>query len=391
MTRTLRWTRSLCPSRLSRADRSNVLLRWLYPQQGLVHWWWSLPTCSEPSSLAGQRWLEWSCSCLFSNWLRWVDRSQSPSIGLSIDEWVPAKIEDHRKACASPLSMPNTRHSPWRRLQRRAWGLASSTSLLGAHGSSQCQNGRPAGRRDAGWWVLSKWPLAQKFGPDSAALHQYPNMAHLRVVVVSVPELWSWFLTALVAGAACYQYWPCRSLRWLAPSGTCPKNYVAAVAREFRRWGPDLEVIVWMKRWVLRDWDLQGLPLSVRFANNEKFECSQLKAFFPHPGFSEENERVHLQLYSLYPDNNRFENGNDRASGPSGPDKSSNFSCPWIVGGYYGQWEQGLCVWSLLGSDAKSWKLYRWPKVHHREFGIKFWPESFFENSRPPDDIGPSQ
>ena len=182
-------------------------------------------------------------------------------------------------------------------------------------------------------------------------------MAHFGVPVASVPKPRSWFLTTLIAGAACYRYWPCKGLYWLAPSGTCLKNDIATVGREFRRWGPDVEVIVWRKHWVLRGWDLQSLPLSVRFANNKKFDYFQLKTFLPHRGFFEGNERVHLQLHSLYPNNNWFENSNERALGPSGLDKSSNFLYSWNVEDYYGQWEQGLCVCSLLGMDAKFWKL----------------------------------
>ena len=209
-----------------------------------MHRWWSLPARSKPSLLAGQRWLEWSRSCLSFNWLRWVGRLQSPSIGLSIDEWVPAKIENHRKDCASSLLMPNTCHSPWSRPQHCAWGLASSSSLLGAHRFFWCQNGRPAGRRDAGWWAPFEWLWAQKVGPNGVALYQYPGR-HLSSSILG-PR--SRFPTVLVARAACYQYWPCRVLCWLAPSRTCPKIDVAAVGREFRRWRPDVEAIGWPMR-----------------------------------------------------------------------------------------------------------------------------------------------
>ena len=153
-------------------------------------------------------------------------------------------------------------------------------------------------------------------------------MAHLRVPIASVPEPRSWFLAALVAGATYYRYWPCRGFCWLAPSKTYPKNNVAMVGREFCRWRPDVEAIVWMKQWVLKGWDFQGLLLSVKSTNNEEFECSQLEAFLPHSDFFEKNERVHLQLHSLYHDINWFENSNKRALGPSGSDKTSNFSYP---------------------------------------------------------------
>ena len=178
-------------------------------------------------------------------------------------------------------------------------------------------------------------------------------MAHLEVLVALVPKPRSQFLATFIAGAACYQYWPCRDLCWLVLSETYLKNDVAVVGHEFRRWGPDVEMIIWIKRWILRGWDLWDLHLSVRFANNESFECSQLKAFFPHPGFSEGNKRVHLRLHLLYPDNNRFENSNKRALEPSRPNESSNSLYPWIVRVYYGQWELGLCVCSLLGSASR--------------------------------------
>ena len=153
-------------------------------------------------------------------------------------------------------------------------------------------------------------------------------MAHFGVLIASVPEPQSRFLAALVAEAVFYQYWPCKGLCWLAPSGTCPKNDVTAIGREFRRWEPDIEAIIWMKRQVLRGWDLQDLHLSMRSANGVEFEYFQLEAFLPHPGFSEGNEREHLRLHLLYPNNNRFENGNESALGPSGPDESSNSLYP---------------------------------------------------------------
>ena len=137
-----------------------------------MHWWWSLPADSEPSLLVGQRWLEWSHSCLPSNWLKWVGWSQSLLIGLSTNEWVSARIEDYRRAYALLLLMPNTRHSPWRRPSRRAWGLASSTSKPVACRSFWCQNGPPEDCHNDGWLALSGWPWKQKVGPDGEAPYQ---------------------------------------------------------------------------------------------------------------------------------------------------------------------------------------------------------------------------
>ena len=105
-------------------------------------------------------------------------------------------------------------------------------------------------------------------------------MGHLEVLIGSFFEPRSWFLAAFVAGAAYYQYWSCRGLYWLAQSGRRLKNNVTAIGREFRRWKPDVETAVWMNCWVLRNWDLQDLHLSVRSRNDEEFECFQLKAFF---------------------------------------------------------------------------------------------------------------
>ena len=129
--------------------------------------------CSRPSLSAGQQWLKWSYNCLFSNELRLIGRSQSLLIGFSSHEVEPARIKDHPNAYVSLILIPNSCHRLWRRLERCVKALAKSNSLLEAHGSFRCQNSRPTGRRDTGWWASSKWPQAQKVGPDGIALYQY--------------------------------------------------------------------------------------------------------------------------------------------------------------------------------------------------------------------------
>ena len=171
-----------------------------------MHWWWSLPAYSEPSLLAGQRWLEWSHSYLPSNRLKWVGRSQSPLIGPFTNEWVPARIKDYRRAYASPFSMPNTRHSRWRRPQYCAWGLASSTSEPAARGSFQCQNGSLEDHRNDSWLALFGWPWARKLGPSSEAPHWL--LCSFLGLIASIPELSNRSPAVPAAGALCYQCWP---------------------------------------------------------------------------------------------------------------------------------------------------------------------------------------
>ena len=89
------------------------------------------------------------------------------------------------------------------------------------------------------------------------------------------------------------------------------------------RWG-----LNWLLRWIFRGWDLRDLHLSVRSTNNEEFRCSQFEAILFHPGSFEKNEKVHLQLHLLYPDNNQFKNGNEKALRPGKPDKSLNSLYP---------------------------------------------------------------
>ena len=233
MTRTLRWKRSFYQWRLSPKGRGDELPYLLWPPLDPGHQWWSLPARSGPSLWADQRWQEWSRSCLPSNWLRWVGRSQSPLIDLSTDEWVPAKIEGHRKAYASPLSMPNTRHSPWHRPRRRAWGLASSTSEPAARGSFRCQNGPPEDRRDDGWLVLCGWPRAQKVGPGGAAPHQLPRS--LLGLVASILEPRNWSPAVPAAGASCYQCWPNKVSHRLPRFRASSRTGEAMEEREFRR------------------------------------------------------------------------------------------------------------------------------------------------------------
>ena len=225
--------------------------------------------------------------------------------------------------------MSNTCHSPGHRPQRRAWGLANSTSLLGAYEAFWCQNGWPVGCRDAGWWALFKWPRAQKVGTDGVALYQYPG-SHLSSTI-----FWprSWFPAVLVARAACYQYWPYKGLCLLAPSGRCLKIYVAAVGREFRRWGPNVGAIGW-PMWInLIEWHLL-----VRSASNEEFKCFQPEAFSLPPYFFEENETVHLQPHLPCFGNNLFENNTVRVHEPTKLDENSGFSFPWSDKSYCDWW-----------------------------------------------------
>ena len=171
-----------------------------------MNWWWSLPAHSKSFLLAGQQWLEWSHRYLSSNWLKWVSQSQSSSICLSTDEWVLARIEDHRKAYSLPLLMPNTCHSLWHRFQCRAWELASSTSKPAPRESFWCQNGLLQDCRNDGWLVLSGWPWAQKISPGGEAHHQLFHS--LFGLVFSILKSRNWSSTVPAAGALYYKCWP---------------------------------------------------------------------------------------------------------------------------------------------------------------------------------------
>ena len=172
-------------------------------------------------------------------------------------------------------------------------------------------------------------------------------MAHLGVSIVSVPELLSRLLAPLVGGAACYRYWLCKELCWLALSGICSKNNVSAVSCEFRRWGPDVEAIGWPKQIDLIVWHLL-----VRTASNKEFEYSQPKAFLFHPHFSEENEKVHLQPHLPCPSNTQSENDTWRALAPNKPAWSSDSLYLWSDVDCCDWWARELCACKLLGSAA---------------------------------------
>ena len=278
--------------------------------------------------------------------------------------------------------MPSIRHSPWRRPWRRAAKMAKSIFAPTTHEIFWYQNGQPMGRLDAGWWAPSKWPWAQKVGSDDVTFHQYPGSYLLSLIL----EPRSRFPAVLVAGAACYQYWPCRGLCWLVPSGRCPKIDVAAVDFEFRRWGSDVGAISWPTRIDLIKW-----YLLVRTASNEEFKCFQPKAFPLHFCFFEENKTVHLQHHLPCPGNNLFQNNTVKVLGPTKLDENSGFLFSWSDKDCYDRWAQASRACNLLGSVAMFWRLQWLLKAHHREFCIEFWPESFFENSRPPGAIGPSR
>ena len=196
---------------------------------------------------------------------------------------------------------------------------------------------------DSGKLIWFQLPRTQKVGPDGVALHQYPG-SHLSSSILGP---WSRFPAVLVAGAAYYQYWPCRGLRWLVPSGTCPKIDVAAIGREFRRWRPDVGAIGWPTRIDLIEWHSL-----VRTASDEEFECSQPEAFPLHPRFFEENETVHLQPHLPCLGNNLFENDTVKVFGPTKLDKNSSFLFLWSDKGCCDWWAQAPRACNLLDSVA---------------------------------------
>ena len=146
MTRISRWIGSLNWWQLNPKARGGVLPRLWWLLEARVYWGWSWPVCNGPSLWVNWRWLEWSRNCLPSNWFIPVDRSWSPSKGLSIGVLVRVTIEDHRRACNRLLWRLNKRHSFSRRPRRRGGGLASSIFGSTICESSQCQNARPDDR-----------------------------------------------------------------------------------------------------------------------------------------------------------------------------------------------------------------------------------------------------
>ena len=186
--------------------------------------------------------------------------------------------------------MPNTRHSLWRRPQSHAWGLASSISEPAAFVFFWCQNGLPEHRCDDGWLILSGWPWAQKVGPNGKALYRLPR-SFFRLVA-SIFKARNWFSAVPTAKASYYQCWPNKIPHWLARLGASSRTSGAGIEHEFRKWGPDVKTIGWLK-WI----DLIEWHLLVKTVSNEKFKCSQPKTFLLHSCFPEENKTVHLQPY----------------------------------------------------------------------------------------------
>ena len=70
------------------------------------------------------------------------------------------------------------------------------------------------------------------------------------------------------------------------------------------------------------------MRLLVRTANNEGFECFQLKGWLLLYHLADENEIERLQLRLVCLDDNLFENGSKKALEPSGPNENSGFLYP---------------------------------------------------------------
>ena len=210
MTRILRWKKSLYWWQLSSEARGDVLLRLWWLLQARVHQDWSWLVCSRPFLWANQQWLEWSCNYLSSNWLRSVDRSQSPSKDLFIGALVWAIIENHCKPCNKLLLRMSKCQSLLRRPQRRGRGLVSSIFKPTICKSSQCQNGPPEDCCGNGYSVLFKWLWVQTIGPDGEESHRF--FCSRRLFVASVLKLFCRPPAALAAWALYYQDWLIRSL-----------------------------------------------------------------------------------------------------------------------------------------------------------------------------------
>ena len=158
MTRISRWTKSLYQWQLNPKSLNDKLPYLLWPPLDPEHQWWFLSVCSKPSLWANQRSQKWSYSCLLSNWLKWVGRSQCLSIHPSTSEWVWAKIEDHHKACALALLISNIYHSswysPWRCAVERGQNIFEPIACR----SFWFQNVPLEDYCNNGWLALSKWP-----------------------------------------------------------------------------------------------------------------------------------------------------------------------------------------------------------------------------------------
>ena len=197
--------------------------------------------------------------------------------------------------------MTNTRHSPWYRPRRRAWGLASSISEPAACGSFWCQNMLPKDCYDNGWLALFRWPWTQKVGSGGKAPHQL--CLSLFGLIASILEPRNQSLAVAAAAASCYSYWPNKVPYWLAWFGASSRTGRAVGEHEFRRWEPDVGAIGWPKRIDLIEWHLL-----VKTINDEEFVCFQSKAFLLHLCFFEKNETIYLQPHSPCPGNNKSKN-----------------------------------------------------------------------------------
>ena len=170
-------------------------------------------------------------------------------------------------------------------------------------------------------------------GPDGEESHQFLYNRWLFIASVLGPRGWS--SATLAAWASYYQYCLCKVAHRRARFRGYSKNAGAVAERRFRRWGPGAGARG-PKTWC---WDLKLTRLLVRTVNNEGFESFQLKGWLLLNHLVEENEIERLQLCLLCLNNNLFENGSEKALEPSGPGKNSGSLYPWIVKGYYGQWE----------------------------------------------------
>ena len=141
---------------------------------------------------------------------------------------------------------------------------------------------------------------------------------------------WTWVLgplgltpTALAVFSSCHQCWSYKNFHRLIPLETYLRIDVVGRTHESCKWELGREVIAWLRCWGLRGWHW-----SMKTAGGAKFWRSRLKESFLPLYSAEDIETGSQQLYLPCPDDNLFENGNERVFEPSGLVWSSNSLCP---------------------------------------------------------------
>ena len=257
-------------------------------------------------------------------------------------------------ACVGLLFKLGIHCTPSRSCQCHGGALATSISVQRVYMFFWWQSGLLVGHRDACLWVLSGWFPRCRVISGNAARRQCPPSLLWLVVPLWVSVLVHSHSAIFEVSILCCQCWFYKSFQRLALFVGHPRNSGAGVKHKSHRWKLGVDVMgERMKSWALPSWHWL-----VNSANNERFGHFQLGAHLFHPGFFAETLTKHLQLHLPCSGGSLFENGIDRALGPSGPIWSSSSWYPWNDKSCYGLWGQALCACILPNSDTMFWKLW---------------------------------